>query len=65
MAQKSEYKNQTLCPSFIECPLCFKCRGYNLARIECQECEIPKCTKTIHNPKNINMMISRDRIKIE
>ena len=63
MANKGEFSSQTNCINFDECPLCFKCRGFNPASAKCQTCKIEKCIKDTHTPKNINMMISRPIIK--
>ena len=63
MISKSEFQNKTKCIRFVECPLCYKCRGFNIASLKCQKCDIPECSKETHTPKNINMMISRPTIK--
>ena len=59
MAFKGQFLHNTNCVNFIECPLCFKCRGYNLSSVKCQQCFVEKCLKETHSTKNINMMMSR------
>ncbi len=58
------------CPSFMECPIDFKCRNYNEAIIACQNCELHEtdeiCMKPhLHNETNFNMILSRERIDLD
>ncbi|WPA89553.1 hypothetical protein MTATph1_CDS0066 [Moorella phage MTATph1] len=53
------------CSHFIECPLCFKCRGFDLKYVKCQNCPIAKCDITYHTEAILSKMIKRPSINLE
>lgn len=54
---------------FEECPLCFKCRGYDSKFMTCRSCPLAVrgliCKTELHTPAVLNMMIRRERIDLD
>lgn len=62
-------RHHTNCPSFSECPICYKCNNYNPTYVACLNCPLHKedgvChKKEIHNERIYNMMIAREKIEV-
>lgn len=57
------------CPNYIECPLCYGCRNYNSAIIECEQCAKNKkfniCNTNKHQNELIAKFITKTKIKIK
>ncbi len=63
-------RHRVNCPSFVECPIDYKCRNFNPSNQQCWSCELYKsddvCLKPeIHNDKNFQMIFSRERIDLD
>ncbi|MBR2245626.1 hypothetical protein [Oceanobacillus profundus] len=63
-------RHQTNCPSFVECPIDYKCRNYNPTYVACVTCPLHKTDgichkKELHNEKTYNMIITRQRVDID
>lgn len=57
------------CINYVSCPLCYGCKNYSSAIIECEKCaaENPQmniCNNNLHSAKNISKMVKRMRITI-
>ena len=58
------------CPSYEQCPLCYGCRNYNPARLQCVIlCGSDKkrniCNTEKHQAKVLNKMIVKEAIVVE
>ena len=63
------YGFRNRCPSYSGCPLCYGCRSYDSANLQCLECAKNKknniCNKSLHKDNLINQLISKTKIKIK
>lgn len=64
---RPRHRIQNSCTTFQECPLCYKCRAYDLSDLKCVNCELKDgslCNKEKHTEKILSFMIQRERIVI-
>lgn len=57
------------CPNFSPCPLCFGCRSYSSANIECIECrdagvKFNLCNKSLHTNERVALFITKNNITL-
>ena len=57
------------CPRFIQCPLCYGCRAYSTANLDCKQCEANRkrniCNKDLHTDKVISQFITKNRVQLD
>lgn len=60
---------KTNCPNFVQCPICYGCRAYSTADLNCGKCTINKkrdiCNVELHKADLINKLISKTQINFE
>ena len=62
------YKND--CPDYDPCPLCYGCRNAGMHSSRCDtlcagNTKKNICNRKLHTPKNIGMMVQRNKITIQ
>lgn len=69
--QAKQQKNQNSargavvgCPNFSPCPLCYGCRNYSSAFLDCEEClndnkKFNICNTELHQPDKVAMFITK------
>lgn len=57
------------CPRFIQCPLCYGCRAYDSANLECTQCEENRkrdiCNKQLHTDEVVSRFITKNVTELE
>lgn len=62
--------NRIRCPKFIQCPLCYGCRAYSTADLDCIECSEENkkkniCNTELHREDLISQFITKNKIEID
>jgi hypothetical protein len=57
------------CPRFIQCPLCYGCRAYDSATLECTQCEVNRkrdiCNKQLHTDEVVSRFITKNQTQLD
>lgn len=53
------------CARYIQCPLCYGCRAYSSAYLECTQCEANRkrdiCKKDLHTDSIVSQFITKNK----
>ena len=57
------------CPRFIQCPLCYGCRAYSSANLDCKQCEDNRkrdiCNKDLHTDEVVSRFITKNQFVLD
>jgi hypothetical protein len=57
------------CPRFIQCPLCYGCRAYDSANLDCKQCEDNRkrdiCNVQLHTNEIVSKFITKNKLEFD